>query len=318
MPAVPDSLFARFLISVLLISPSCALCALAVVAAACAGSEATPTSSANTQAVRVSFQRVDKLVFLQAQLNGSRPLWFVLDSGSSRMLVDKKVADALGLKTAGISSVQGAGAGRIQINLIHDVSLKIGELNSAHYEFASIDLSGLTSVVGRPVDGILGYEFLSRFIVTVDYTRQQLIIRDPETKDALPGTLIPIEIAKNWPFIKAQLEVKGVPPITDRFLIDSGSNDAVDHPIIKQTTGNVRQATTGNGLGQPVSGYVGTAEALEIGPFKLKNLTLVCCGATEEVSKLIGSDVLSRFTITFDYPHLRIFLAASPASFEKS
>ena len=274
-------------------------------------SDPNPTSLifSNGQATAVKFEQADKLVLLQAQVENSRPLWFVLDSGSSRMLIDKKVADSLGLKAEGSSSVGGAGAGRVPISLIHDLSIRIGRLKSDHYEFASTDLSGLAPIIGRPIDGILGYEFLSRFVVTVDYARRQVVIRAPQSAFVPPGTPIPIEIVRKWPFVKARLAVEGVPPVVDSFLIDSGSGDAVDHPAVKQSKGEVRQTTTGNGLGQPVSGYVGTAESLEIGPLRLEHLPLACCGGTEETSKLIGSDVLSRYTVTFDYPHSRIFLA---------
>lgn len=287
----------------------CLFISVSLLAVACAGSKAIVATPSDNQLTTVAFEQVDKLVLLQVQVEKSRPLRFVLDTGSTRMLVDKKVADSLKLKIEDAASVQGAGAGRVPINLIHDVSIQIGGLKSEHYEFASIDLSGLTEAIGKPVDGILGYEFLSRFVVTVDYIRHEILIRDPKSTVTPPGVPIPIEIAKKWPFVKAKLEVEGVEPIVDRFLIDSGSNDAVDHPAVKQSKGKVRQTTTGNGLGQPVSGYVGTADSFELGPFKLKNLSLVCCGATEETSRLIGSDILSRFTVTYDYPHSRIFLA---------
>ncbi len=291
---------------------ACAFGALVMLAAACPDVKPSSFTFSNNQLTTAAFQQVDKLVLVQVQLENSRPLWFVLDSGSARMLVDKRVADSLKLKSADAAYVQGAGAGRVPINLIHDVSIQINGLKSRHHEFASIDLSGSTGETGRPIDGILGYEFLSRFVVTIDYPRQQLIIRDPNSADALPGVPVPLEIEKNWPFIKARLAVKGIPPVTDRFLLDSGSNDAVGHPIIKQLTNGVRQTTTGNGLGQPVSGYIGTADALEIGDFKFKNVTLACCGGTEETSKLIGSGILSRFTVTFDYPHSKIWLRPIP------
>ncbi len=307
----------RLYATILLVLLGCLVVPLTMLTNACTTSQPAPRTASNSQPVIVPFEQADKLVFVQVQLEHSRPLWFVLDSASSRMLVEQKVAAALGLKVEGTASVGGAGAGRVPINLIHDLSIQLGGLKSTHYEFAAIDLSGVAASIGRPIDGILGYEFLSRFIVTIDYAKHELVLNEPQSVVSPPGTPMPIELVKHWPFIKATVKVKGIEPISDSFLIDSGSNDAVDHPAVKRAKGEVRQTTTGNGLGQPVVGYIGTAETFELGSFSLKDLPLVCCGGTEETSKLIGGDVLSRFIVTFDYPHARIFLAARPVATSK-
>ena len=95
---------------------------------------------------------------------------------------------------------------------------------------------------------------------------------------------------------------------SDDFLIDSGSEDAVDHPIGAQAADR-REAQTGNGLGSPVNGFIATAVSFHLGRHELRDLTMVSRGGTEQTSKLIGGAVLSRFTVTFDYPHARMFLA---------
>lgn len=306
----------RLSVTVLFTFVGCPLILLSVLVDACTNRNLSPTTY-DSPAVTVPFEPADTLVLIQARIGDSLPLWFVLDSGSARMLIDKKVADSLGLKGGAADSLSGAGAGRVPVNIIHDLSMQVGALRSEHYDFASTDLAGLTTVIGRPIDGIIGYEFLSRFVVHIDYARHEVSIRDAQAAFTPPGSPVPIELRKKWPFVRATLKVKGVPPVTDDFLVDSGSGDAVDHPVIKQSKGEVRRTTTGNGLGQPVSGYIGTAEALEIGPYKLENVSLACCGGTDETSRLIGGGVLSRFTVTFDYPHSRIFLAPKPVTPEQ-
>ena len=56
------------------------------------------------------------MIFVPVRINGSKPLSFVLDTGSARMLIDRTLADNLGLKRSGQGSLQGAGAAVSQSN----------------------------------------------------------------------------------------------------------------------------------------------------------------------------------------------------------
>jgi len=93
------------------------------------------------------------MIFVPIRLNGSPPLSFVLDTGSTRTIVDRAVATSLGLKTSGSSSLQGAGAGRIPIEFIHDVSVTLPGVESAGYELSTADLQPLEASLGIRVDG---------------------------------------------------------------------------------------------------------------------------------------------------------------------
>ena len=88
------------------------------------------------------------MIFVPIRLNGSPPLSFVLDTGSTRTIVDRAVAKSLGLKPSGSSSLQGAGAGRIPIEFIHDVSVTLPGVESAGYELSTADLQPLEASLG--------------------------------------------------------------------------------------------------------------------------------------------------------------------------
>src|SRR5260370_560969 len=80
----------------------------------------------------------------------------------------------------------------------------------------------------------------------------------PENFPPPPGPVsVPLEVEGRWSYIYAELKVAGRPPVTDRFLIDSGPADAVDPPIIKESTGPLRKTQTGVGIGQQVAGAIG-------------------------------------------------------------
>jgi hypothetical protein len=249
------------------------------------------------------------MIFVPVRLNGSRPLSFVLDTGSTRNLIDRGLAKALGLKASGTGSLQGAGAGRIPIAFIHDVSIALPGVESTGYEFSTADLQPLEASVGVRVDGIIGYELFSRFVVTVDYKARRLTVTLPEAFHP-PGKsaqVLPIELRDKWAFVKAELVLPGPVTVQDSFLIDSGSSDAVDHPIVMNLQSRVR-SQSGAGLGAPVTGATAQATSFRLGRYTVTAPTVSCCGATEATSRLIGNEVLRRFTVTFDYPHSRIFI----------
>lgn len=223
------------------------------------------------------------------------------------MVVDAAVARELRLPEGENDTISGAGAGRVTAKKIAGVELGLGAAKPQSYDFVATDLSGVSSIVGTQIDGIIGYAFLRQFIVTIDYSARQLELRAPAETPHIRGEELPIRIENGWAFVRATLCIDDAHRVTDDFLIDSGSDDDVNHPMAREAP-NARSTQTGNGLGQPVTGFVATADWLQLGSTKLRNVALASGGGSERTSRLIGGGVLSRFTVTLDYPHSRIFL----------
>jgi aspartyl protease len=253
------------------------------------------------------------MVFVPVRLNGSKPLSFVLDSGSTRMIVDRALANNLGLKPSGQDSMQGAGAGRVPIEFVQNVDIGLPGLESTGYEFSAADLQPLQASLGERVDGILGYELFRRFVVTIDYESRSLTVTLPKSFHAHESSqALPIELRDKWAFVKGELVLPGPVTVQDEFLIDSGSGDAVDHPIVTQVQLRI-PTKSGVGFGTAVQGATAQATSFCLGKYSLPNPTVSCCGATDATSKLIGNDVLKFFTVTFDYPSARILIKPNSA-----
>jgi hypothetical protein len=253
------------------------------------------------------FELVQNSIYVRVRFN-NKPLWFLLDTGSSFMLIDKGSAKAFGLKVRGGRSVQGAGAGKVQIDYVQDkVVLQLEGLETSGYQFSAIDLRSVSDNIGHKEEGLLGYDFFKTFVVTVNYDVKTLTITDPTVfHDPGEGTSLPISFQGKWPVLHATIAVPGNAPVDSEFVVDSGSGDAVDHPLIKQSTGNVRRTTSqATSLGNPVTGYFGQIDWLQIGPYRMQNPTAFCCGGVE---KAIGGEILRRFTVTFDYGHAKVIL----------
>jgi hypothetical protein len=252
-------------------------------------------------------------VIVPISIQGSRPLRFVLDSGSTRTLLDRQVAASLGLREGEEGSLQGAGKGRIPIHALQNVDLRMPGLESKGYDCFAVDLAPVGEAVGTREDGILGFNFFARFVITLDFEAKQMTIE-------LPGAFHPrrgfeelsLKIQDKWAFVNGTLTFPDSISVQDSFFIDSGSSDAVDHPIVK-TIQTKAATTTGVGLGTPVQGALAVATSFQIGRFIVRGPIVACCGATDATSRMIGTEILRRFTVIFDYPLNRLFLMANHA-----
>jgi hypothetical protein len=247
-------------------------------------------------------------IFFRVRINGSDPLWYSLDSGAGTNYIDRGAARRVALPAGEKGHVQGAGTGDVEVERVKDVSFEMPGLTSHQHQVNIVDLEPVQEAWGRRLDGFFGYDFLIRYLVTIDYASKSLTVADPSLHayDG-PGVVLPIEFNRSVPFVRATIEVAGHPPLEDLFLVDSGSQDLVDHPIIGQSSAGVRPVETGVGLGQPVPGLFGKIERFTLAGFEMRGLEGVA-GGSGLGSRLIGGGVLSRFKVVFDYPGRRMFL----------
>lgn len=256
-------------------------------------------------ATTIPFESCNRMVFLPLAIDTSGPLWFVLDSGAGASTIDRARAKSIGLSTFGQAQGHGAGTGSYEVRFASGpVTLRLPGLSVFDQTLAVTDLAGLEASLGRRVDGILGADFFYNFVVTVDYGRRIVTVADTAAAPPPAGAeVLPLEIENDLPFVHARLTVPGNPTQDVRLLVDSGSGDAVDHPLILKSTGRLVDVTTGVGLGKATRGVLGRVDTLAFGRLRLTGAPSACCGGTGVSSALLGGRVLDRFSVTFDYVH---------------
>jgi predicted aspartyl protease len=115
-------------------------------------------------------QPTKPLVLLSTFVNGQGPFEFALDTGSSTSVMSPELAQRLGVATVTIPAVTAGGGQTIKASAGHVGSLAIGVTTVLDLPVLVADfLNMLSEVVGTRLDGIVGYNLLKRFRVTIDY-----------------------------------------------------------------------------------------------------------------------------------------------------
>src|ERR1035437_9328704 len=124
--------------------------------------------SVGSRSLHIPFKRNNNFILLQGSINGSAPLWFILDTGASITVVNKDRASELGLKLFGDLQIGTSGAST-NLSIARDVTFSLRGAEVVHQRAGAISLSIFETGLGLPMGGILGYDFISRFVISIDF-----------------------------------------------------------------------------------------------------------------------------------------------------
>jgi len=272
----------------------------------------------------VPFDMDDGEIGLEVKLNGT-PERVFLDSGAGGLALAQSAADALGLKSSGFLEVRGYGGSADQHPVLIQKLEVPGAVQLSNVAAIAIDLpEQLNSYFTRPLAGFIGYDLLSHFVVRVDYSRMKLtfIRADAFHPTAADGHPLPLALDSNVPTIEARLDALPL----GQFLIDTGDADAAVRlygPYVAQNGLDRKYPhgaiTVGGGIGG-----VSRSRRTRIHSFSVAGYTFPDIpadfsldtkgGASLVNAGSLGSRLLSRFILTFDYPHNRVFFAPAPGT----
>ena len=126
----------------------------------------------------IPFLFVENNIFIPLTINDERRYW-LLDNGASMSGIDFDYASSLGLKPEG--RIKGFGIEKtFELSF---VKLPPFQVEGLQFNTQTIfSFQGLSDRFYEPdVVGILGYDFLSRFVTRIDYSNQNISFYDPET-----------------------------------------------------------------------------------------------------------------------------------------
>lgn len=273
----------------------------------------------------IPFQLINNLIFIPLSINGVE-LTFLLDSGVNETILfslDNKEINfnnTVKVKFSGLGETKNIEGLQSDNNI---VSIGNDFKSYEHRVYIILDQSiNFSSHLGISVHGIIGYQFFKDHPVEIDYISKKITVYNDGAyfnKKRKRFTEFPITIEGNKPYIIAGVEMTDK-KIDSKMLLDLGNSDAVWLfpkliPDFVYNRPNIEDYL-GQGFNGDIFGKRSRIHRLYIGNFQFnKPLTALPDEYSIQNVKIVanrkgsvGSDVMRRFRIIFDYAGNRIFL----------
>lgn len=259
------------------------------------------------------------IVIVRAVLdNYPDTLNFVFDTGSGGISLDSTTVDFLKLPTVKTEKTIRGIAGIKNVDFTMGHTLKLGTLEAEKLDFHINDYELLTSVYGIRIDGIIGYSFLRRYIVRLDYDNMFIEVYSPGSFKYPRGGYMLKPNFSTLPLQSAVIQDDRL--IMSRFIFDTGaglsfllSKDFVDDSVVFRKNRKF-YPTQAEGLGGKRQMSISVVKEVKLGPYKFKRVPVHIFEDEYNVTSypllggLIGNDILRRFNVILNYPEQSIHI----------
>jgi predicted aspartyl protease len=279
--------------------------------------------SDNKDFVELSFKEESNLIVIPILVNGNGPYNFILDTGSeSGLIFDRWVIAENNLVNARKIPIYASNGNKVTDLLVaNDLKIQMTGVEASQQTMLvlkenNLDIKGM---LGINAHGVLGSELFNRFVVEIDYQNEKIRLYKHDHFKAPKGyKRMDIEVKSFRPYITVDIKQKGRKRQKFNLLIDSGASSAlfldeqrheqIDLP--KKTLDH----TIGSGITGLLSGKIGRVKKVWLGKhFKFKNVITsypqqwkIQTEVSDRDGTIIrhgtlGSDMLSRFNVIYDY-----------------
>jgi hypothetical protein len=257
----------------------------------------------------VPIELAENHVYLNVMLDGKGPYRFIFDTGGLN-LIDPAVAREIGATGAGAFQGAGVGSKTESIAFATVKTLRVGNAVVKHQVFAVVPVRmGFGVGAGQKVDGLIGFEVLSRFITTFDYGARTVTLALPGTPQPPGADIVHFVLDGRQPQFPCRLDT-----VAAQCTLDTGSRDSITllspfiaaHPQVMPAKLSA-VGVDGFGLGGPELGSLGRLRSLKIGSFTLNDVVADYTAqkkgafAAPFVAANVGGGIWKRFTMTLDY-----------------
>jgi len=280
---------------------------------------------------QISIKVVNNNVLVPVDLGFGMQLYFLLDTGvKTTIITEPMIINILGLPLERKIKVRGYGSDE---PIPAWVSTKLNYRLNDDYKFTNQDVIVLEEAVnldqflGEPVYGIIGYDFLSKHEVTIDFVREKLIIKEPKNAKRIDRLkrkkrveVYDLEFLGSKPFITTEIRHSAVNDSL-KLLVDTGFSGALSLYPNDKTNQFKQEPLLHNYQGYGMNGLilskfkkidgVSLSDQIEfesvsthfIDTTSLRNVTHI-----RHSDGSIGNDILRRFRVSLDYKNMKMYL----------
>jgi hypothetical protein len=259
------------------------------------------------------------VIIIQAKFNKiSEPLNFILDSGSGAISLDSATTVEFNIPHIPSGKYINGIAGTSIVDYTQNNKLILPGLTVDSLDFYINNYDILSSVYGEKIDGIMGYSFLSRYIVKIDYDSLYIEVYSPGRIDYPRNGYLLHPLFTALPI--QPLTIKDERTVNANFYIDTGAGLCFlmskqfedDSQVLKKTRKPVSIQVQGLGGKKKMSLTI--IKGVQIGPYKFRKVPTNILddefNATSYpfLGGVIGNDILRRFNVILNYGKREIHL----------
>lgn len=282
--------------------------------------------------VTIPFKLINNLVFIPIKVNGIE-LNFLLDSGVEETILfsmeekqEVSFNNVQKIKLRGLGSEEEIEGLKSTNNTLETHGLK----SSNNLLYIILDQNfNLSSHIGIPVNGIIGYKFFKNNLVEINYQKKKIVVHQNNeivrAKLVKKFRTIPITIERSKPYVTA-LAVVDTVAIPAKLLIDIGNSDAFwifENNKIKLPAKNFPDFL-GKGFSGDIEGHRAKIDKFSIDEFNFKRpiIAFPDSNSIKNVKMVpdrigsVGGEVLKRFTLVLDYADKKMYLKKNSKFYE--
>jgi hypothetical protein len=259
------------------------------------------------------------VIVIQAKLgNNNTLLNFLLDTGSGGISLDSATCVELMLTPTPTDTMVNGIAGSHKVSYLFNQKFTTGNLVTDSIHFYINDYSLLSSSYGDKIDGIVGYSFLSRYILNINFDSSNIkIYSKGKFNYDNGGTLLHPSFSR---LVTYPLSLKDKAKIQGNVYLDTGAGLSLlltedfikDNNIILSRRKPVIMQV--QGLGGKKRMRLTVIKRLKFGPYVFRHVPTNLYNDEDAVFSypsvvgLLGNDIMRRFNITLNYEKEEIYI----------
>lgn len=268
----------------------------------------------------IPFRLVDNRIFIPVTLNGSGPFQMMFDTGGMNV-IHTQYARRLGLEVKEGPIVPGTGGEMAKTGRAVLREIKVGPIVMNDQRAIVMENHDGKDVFGTfAFAGIVGRELMDAYVIRIDYQRRELAFFDKSYEYHGPGDILAADENFNIPVVAGKID-----DVDARLGLDTGARTSIvlyagfiAEQRVRERYQPKFSGITGWGIGGPIRSDLVRIGSVALGSAQIRQpvarLTLMKTGLTtgNQISALIGPDILRRFVLYVDMPRNRVIFEKSP------
>lgn len=203
-----------------------------------------------TSNVNIPFEYFQNEIIVHAKINDSEPLDFIVDTGATDTIIDRKVAADCFLTKDSELAIKSA-QGNVKSNVSNISKFELSGVTFNDLSCLITDMTNQSRILDRKIAGIIGTNLLNQFTFTINYGATRLTLQDMATFRPPAGSTVINFQNKQGPIIECLINGKEKLD----FLIDTGAaGNFLPTDIAKRHLGSSKvQISNGIGLDSKIT-----------------------------------------------------------------